>query len=286
VNRKPVQLIRAVLGAAALTCAIPAGAQDARSFGGAFSADRALALVYGGPVWNSPELSRYPSFTEQRAFIEPLFEAAYVEGGVEKHIVIATLTPQPRREYSCHACGPLLGGAVYRAEGSSWTLEAAGPIIEFGHAWYGSNSWLELVRIGADRHGLLHRIEDMGGGYEDKSASLIFASGGELAVQFAAPPVSGPGPGACGIPEEQHLLVTIDAPDAPASEIALFDVIVDARWNDARCGSLEGGVMTFSGQVCQRVSRYRSADGVYALVATERDECVPLPEGVRISPRG
>ena len=261
-------------------------AQDDRSFAGAFTPEQALTLVYGGMVWESPALSGF-RYSEPRAFIEPLFDAAYVEDGVEKHIVIAALTPQPPAQYfRCHACSPLLGGGVVRADGESWTLEAAGPILEFGHAWHGTHGWLDLVRVGPDRFGVLHRKSDMSGGYEDKSASLFLARDGTLEIAFEAPKVNGPGPGACGIPHEQHLRLTIDETEEPGDDVELFDVIVDAQWNDADCRMIDAETMTYDGQVCHRVTRYRYSDGAYVLSATELDECTPLPEGVRNSLRG
>ena len=160
-------------------------AQNDRSFAGPFAVDRALAVVFGGRTWQDPALRSYPGYDDNVAFVEALFDAAYVEDGVDKHVVIATLTPRPRSQHSCHACAPLLGGAVFRTSGDSWEIEAAGRIIGLGHAWYGRASSLELVRIGPGRHGLMHRIEDVNGGYEDKSIELIFARDGTLVASVA-----------------------------------------------------------------------------------------------------
>jgi hypothetical protein len=283
--RIPAHPFWTLLAGLTLAGSSPAIAQGDRSFDGPFAVERALALIYGGPVWEDPRISSYPNFETDRAFVEPLFDAAYVEGGNAKHVVIATLTPRPWSEYRCHACSPLIGGAVFRADGDSWTIEAVGTVIGLGHAWYGTHSSLDLVRIGPNRFSLLHAIEDVNGGYESKRVSLIFARDGDLAVRFEESIVESPGPGACGIPEEQHLRVTMGEPDE-AGGGALFDLIVDMRWNDARCRMLEPEVATFEGQVCHRVSRYRHTDDAYVLVATERDECTPLPENVRVSLRG
>jgi hypothetical protein len=277
--------VRAIL---VLAIASPAHAQGDRSFAGPFVVDRALAVVYGGPTWQDAGLRSYADYEDDVAFVEALFDVAYVEDGVDKHVVIATLTPRPRSQHSCHACAPLLGGAVFRASGSSWEIEAAGRIIGRGHAWYGTASSLELVRIGPGRYGLVHRIEDVSGGYENKSIELIFPRDGALAVQFSAPVLSGPGPGACGIPEEQHLRLAVDETNAAASGAGagLFDLVVDSRWNDARCLVIDRETMSFEGQVCHRVSRFAHRDDHYVLVAHETDECTPLPTGVRISTRG
>jgi hypothetical protein len=66
-------------------------------------------------------------------------------------------------------------------------------------------------------------------------------------------------PGACGIPEEQHMTVQVDAPEpgeAPAS--GYFDLLVGAKWNRASCRMLErdrGPAATWSGDVCRRLNR-------------------------------
>jgi len=259
----------------------PSVAQDLprerTSFTGEFDPLIALTLVYGGKVPNS----RVNTFQSGQDFIEPLYDTAYVEGGVDKHVVIATLTPRPRSEYNCHACAPMLGGAVFRHDGDVWRIESTGLKIEYGHAWFdGMHEQLTLVRVGPDNYGLLHLINDVSGGSETMRASLIFGVDGVLAGRLVVPPVHGPGPGACGMPA-QHLKVDILEAGAGNTDsgTGFYGVVVDALWNEGHCEPVEGGRRAkWSGQACHRATQFRYRDGTYVQTDVEIDVCTQLPE--------
>lgn len=240
-----------------------------------FSADKALTSVYGGSQWKNPELSRYADFREGSARVEPLFESLFLEGGTAKRMVIGKLTPSGIDQYNCHACSPLLGGAVFRQDGDRWTLEAVGELIQPASATHSS---LQMLQIGPQRFAVLHRLSDVHGGFETKEASLIFGVGNELAVRFKADGIDAPGPGACPLPE-QRLLVSTE--EKPGSDGEYFDLIVDATWNDATCRDDWQGnrlFLTSSGKACRRVTRYRYRDGSYQPLSTAVDQCTPLNE--------
>ena len=135
------------------------------------SAGSALVSVYGSLEWNDQRLASHRDFSDGHAYVEPAFDATFEEEGVTKRIVVATLTPKPRREYSCHACSPILGGAVFRRDGDSWRREATGEVIQLSSAWHAS---LQLMQIGPDRYAILHQVNDVHGGAETRQASLIF----------------------------------------------------------------------------------------------------------------
>jgi hypothetical protein len=242
------------------------------SFSGEFDPVLALAVVYGGQL----PASRVNTFKMGEDFIEPLYDAAYVEGGVDKHVVIATLTPRPRSEYGCHACWPMLGGAVFRRDGDVWRIESTGLKIEQGHAWFdGQHGKLTLVHVGPDRYGLLHQVNDMSGGDESMRASLIFGVDGVLASRLVAPPVQGPGPGACGMPEQHLKVATLEAGAG-----SFYEVAVDAVWNEGRCEYIEGGTRArSSGRACHRATRYRYREGTYVQTAVDTAVCTQLPAG-------
>lgn len=261
------------------------------SFRGEFNPDTALTLVYGRETWSDRLARRRNTFDSGQDFIEPLYDAAYVEDGVEKHVVIATLTPRPRSQYDCHACSPMLGGAVFRRKGDEWRIESTGLKIEPGHAWLdGKHDRLALVRIGRNRYGLLHEVHDVGQGYESMKASLIFGIDGVLASRLMVPDVEGAGPGVCGAPP-QHLNVDIlgagavaASPDSTVDNASsdsaggFYGVVVEAQWNEARCEPVEGGDRArLSGRVCQRTSRYQYRDGTYVRTDVESDVCRELP---------
>jgi hypothetical protein len=146
------------------------------------------------------------------------------------------------------------------------------------------------VRVGPDRYGLLHQVHEVGQGGESMRASLILGADGVLASRLVVPPVGGPGPRACGVPA-QHLKV--DFPEAGVSagsgaqagqsraspSPGFYEIVVDARWNDARCEPVAGGAgARASGRSCQRMSRYRYRDGTYVQTGPSSDACRPLPE--------
>lgn len=267
----------------------PGMTQDARqtlaSFQGEFEPLLALTVVYGvGETWNEQHTSRLNHFTIRGDYVEPLYDVGYVEDGVDKHVVIGALTPQPRHQYNCHSCSPMLGGAVFRRDGDVWRVESTGLKIEAGHAWFdGKHGRLTLVRVGPNKYGLLHEVLDIGQGHEWRKASLIFGVNGVLASRLVVPPVAGPGPGACGVPA-QHLKVDILEAGAGVnnptdSGSGFFEVVVDALWNEARCESVEGGTSSrSSGRACQRTSRYRYREGMYVQADVGNDVCMRLPE--------
>lgn len=275
----------------------PGLAQDSSrplaSFQGEFDPLLALTVVYGArEPWNDARTSRKSFFQSDGDFIEPLYDAAYVENGLDKHVVIATLTPRPRSEYDCHACTPMLGGAVFRRDGNLWRIESKGLKIEPGHAWFdGKHGRLALVHVGPDRYGLLHQVMDAAGGSERMSASLIFGVDGVLASRLVVPPVMGPGPGACGMPA-QHLKVDVlesgaanadaaAAIDRARSGAGLYEIAVDALWNEGGCESIEGGRRARSyGRACHRTTRYRHREGTYVQTAVDIDVCTQLPERI------
>lgn len=263
--------------------------QPITSFRGEFNPDTALTVIYGREPWSDRLTRRRSALDSGQEFIEPLYDAAYVEDGVDKHVVIATLTPKPRSQFDCHACSSMLGGAVFRREGDEWRIESIGLKIEPAHAWLdGNHDRLALVRVGRNKYGLLHEVDDVGQGHESMSASLIFGVDGVLASRLTVPTVGGPGPGVCGAPA-QHLDVDVLEPGMDAgspaagnagadSGLAIYAVVVEAQWNEARCESIEGGNRArLSGRVCQRTSRYQFRDGTYVRTDIERDVCRELP---------
>ncbi|HUG72093.1 MAG TPA: hypothetical protein VMK82_01600 [Steroidobacteraceae bacterium] len=72
-----------------LLCSDGAGAaaQVGASFRGAFDVVTALTLVYGRTPWSD------------------------------------ALTPPPRSQHSCHACSPMLGGAIFSRDGERWRTQ-------------------------------------------------------------------------------------------------------------------------------------------------------------------
>jgi hypothetical protein len=270
------------IAATAVCAAAPflARAQEAPSWlRGEFTADAALALVYGELPWVDERLASFGRFEGAQAYVELLFERGFVEDGIEKRIVVATLTPQPRAQYGCHACTPLIGGAVFRRDRDGWALEARGEILERSHPWFdASHASLELVEVAPGRYGLLHRVNDVNGGIETKRTSIIFAHDGELGVRFAAHIPETPGPGACNVPAPRLEVQLSDERREP-NEPGYYDVEADYAYNDGACRARDGEdglVIVFAGRVCRQVERWRFTGGSYTLLGVTSSSCTPL----------
>jgi hypothetical protein len=244
------------------------------SFAGEFDLERALTLIYGGPTWSNPNLKQYENFKDSnQAFIRSVFDAPYKEQKVEKHIVIAALTPQA--DYFCHACWPLLGGAIFRKDGQQWSIETENKVIEPGNGW---GDTFELVQIGLNRHGVVHHIDDVHGGYEDMTATVLFPLNGTLLAQQLPSQISGtPGPGACEAPTQQfRLSFTSGNESSPRRNEKYFDLVVDVQWNEGKCKEIEtdeGVDFQFTGKVCRNISRYLFLESGYKLLATQLSDC-------------
>lgn len=253
-------------------------AQDTPSFSGEFDVQKALTLLYGGSTWNDPALKSHRIFKdEDQAYIQAVFDAPYQEQGVEKHIVIATLAPY--MDYGCHACRTLLGGAAFRKDGESWTIEAQSKIL--GSALGPGVDWgdtFELEYIGPDRYGVVYQVNDVHQGDEDKNVSVIFPLNGTLVAQdFPSEVINGPGPGACG-PPEQYLRVSFGdwGDSSPNPDEKYFDLVVDMQWNVGKCRLIDTAGDTdavFTGEVCHRINRYRFVNNKYKLLKTQLHGC-------------
>ena len=56
-------------------------------------------------------------------------------------------------EFDCHACSPVIGGAVFRRRGGEWTLDAVSKAAVIAGGW-GAPPQAEIVRIGSDLQGV------------------------------------------------------------------------------------------------------------------------------------
>jgi len=197
----------------------------------------ALQQLYGGEIWNDPRLSDYFNKSQvaggsrTRAYVEVAYETAFTESAQEKAIVIARLTPEPPREFACHACAPLLGGAVFVRTGDTWKIESRTPILGFGNNG-GTHFSLEL--LGPQHHAVLVRLDDTHQGYEQQRINVITALTGVLVPVLSVGFDESPGADACpdGKPQSVHLEFK------PGSDPGYFDALATIEKNDGDCGHL------------------------------------------------
>jgi hypothetical protein len=256
----------------------PRAQPDGTSLADPFDARAATSLVYGGDTWPGPDLQqRFQSAAPvERAYVRPIYDAAYAEAGRDKHVVIAALSPQEPGTYKCHACRVLIGGAVFAKQSDRWVAEAFNPVLGNGGGWGGSAKY-SSVRIGRDHYAVLQSIEDQGGGYEDKYLSLFSALDGELGSRLALQ-FHGPGPGACGAPPQKFMFDVLSrSVDSEYWDLAISTIHNEGHCNELRYAESPQRVLYFAGTSCHLHERYRFADGQYRIAQTVMKQCATWP---------
>lgn len=242
-----------------------------------FDSRAAATLLYGGDSWSAPDLQqRFGSKAPvERAYVRPVYDAAYVEGGRDKHVVIAALFPQNPDTYKCHACRVLIGGAVFAKQDDRWVVEAFNPVLGNGGGWGGSGKY-SSIRIGRDHFAVLQTIDDQGGGYEDKYLNLFSAIDGELGSRLALQ-FQGPGPGACSAPPQKFAFNVLSR----GVDSEYWDLAISTIYNEGRCNELRYAesqrVLYFVGTSCHLHERYRFSDREYRVAQTVLKQCAAWP---------
>jgi hypothetical protein len=231
------------------------------STGNPLDAQAAIVQLYGGKTWSDGRLEKYfhsgqPTVQPKHlAFISVAFQAGYSEDGVEKSVVITKLTPQPEAEFSCHACTPIIGGAVFAFHDNRWDIESQAQILGSGT---GANNDFSLVKIGPDRYGVLYRLEDIHQGYEQKRLKIIAPIHGALVIALAVGFDESPGEGACADAQPQSVTLNV-LRSSHGSDPGFFDVLTAVLHNEGICGHL----------VFRRdITRYVFKNGGYADINT------------------
>jgi len=153
---------------------------------GDFSEWLALKLMFGSDaevysdssklyvVWELPnqEAEDLVGFPNEAGYVYSTVISAFPfrEEDNDKYFILTQT--KPLEEYECHACSPVLGGAVFSNEGNIWQIEASERLImrmgEFGQA-----PDPELVKIGPDKHGVLFRARYTNQGFSVEETVLI-----------------------------------------------------------------------------------------------------------------
>jgi hypothetical protein len=107
--------------------------------------------------------------------------AEVAEDGTDKVYLVASAKPATSPEnYDCHACAPAIGVAVFVAQEGNWALQSANPAVGFYGGW-GSPPFVDLVKIGPDKRGVLLFDEDNHGGFASSYKILLVPFGRTVA---------------------------------------------------------------------------------------------------------
>lgn len=178
-------------------------------FSGDFNIGKALELIYGSydyqkkyAKWKlTADDLRKSHLDTQGSGITPgtvytnaNFFQSFTQSGVQRYFLITDTVPA---RYDCHACAPMIGGAVFSQVGNNWQVEAENKIISTMGS-FGSAPKGKLMKIGADRHGAMFEAGGMGQGISNEVAVLIADVGETLREVLIVDEFGGDNGGACG----------------------------------------------------------------------------------------
>ena len=171
--------------------ASPAKADTPLSFpvlSGAFTVSKAMTAIYGtydetneASPWPTKRIGVFPLSPPGKVWITKLLEQAYQEDGIEKHLLITSarrfihgMDSEEFDSNTCHACGVLIGVAVFTQEGSGWKVELSDLKFTTAGAWGLPPQELALHKMGDHVHGFVYYQTDMHQG-EAESYFAAFA---------------------------------------------------------------------------------------------------------------
>jgi hypothetical protein len=161
---------------------------------GEYSTGAAMAMLYGGydaqsksSVWAPRHGAAYDKSWRGKVRVRPISDSAYSDDGAPRHMLITWARPDEVAEgqYTCHACGVLLGVSVFRKDGNDWKVEASDlQLVETG-AW-GQPPAAKLQRLGVHTFGFAASISDMHFGEIEEVLWIYGPKAGRFAEWFEA----------------------------------------------------------------------------------------------------
>jgi hypothetical protein len=99
-----------------------------------------------------------PSDASEKLDVRAFFVAS-VSDSENEEVLLATYAVPDEGNFDCHACLPLIGGALFKKDKGGWIREAAAlPCLAFGEGGEAPNA--SLVRFGPHQYGI--KLEDSG----------------------------------------------------------------------------------------------------------------------------
>lgn len=155
------------------------------AFDGTFTPARAMKLIYGSydnseqqSVWTPKQTDTYPKSWPDDLYVHILLDASYVQSDIPKHLLVtwASPTESGNDEFSCHACGVLIGLTLFSKTKGGWRAEASD--LQFAEEGVlGQPPTISLQPVGVDRFGLLMVSPDNHGGEVTEFLSIFVCKG-------------------------------------------------------------------------------------------------------------
>ena len=137
---------------------------------GDFTPQKAMELLFGDSNpeniadWRPVSVPKeFNEFRDTSLRVSVLLDAAYVESGIPKHLLVTAAQPTEEGQYDCHACRTLIGAAVFSKTGRGW-LTAKRELYLAALGEFGKPPTASLQQLGKDRFGFVLRENHTGSG--------------------------------------------------------------------------------------------------------------------------
>jgi len=163
-------------------------------FSGVYSNAKAMAMAYGSydsksgsSVWTPKQGPIYEEHWPDQIRVRPLKDFTYAADGVARHLLVTWAKPDESslEEYSCHACGVLLGVIAFKEVEGGWKVEVSNLQLDISGA-SGQPSVAKLLKVGRDAFGFAIQTDDMHQGEVEQGLSIYGPTDGVFAKWFSA----------------------------------------------------------------------------------------------------
>jgi hypothetical protein len=163
---------------------------------GAYGTAKAMAMAYGSydsksesSVWTPKQEAAYSQYWPDQVRVHSLSDFSYVGGGVRRHLLVTWARPDEDSpeggDYSCHACGVLLGATAFKEVEGGWKAEASNLQLDRSGAW-GQPPVAKLLKVGRNAFGLAIQTDDMHQGEVEQHLSIYGPVSGVFTKWFDA----------------------------------------------------------------------------------------------------
>jgi len=142
---------------------------------GEFSVSKAMTVLYGSydetkqaSPWRENRLGRFPVSWLGAPWVEKLLDSAYEEDGTRKRLLVTSarrfingVRSDAFDSNTCHACGVVLGVAVFAQGADGWKVEASNLNLGQAGAWGLPPQDVTIQKIGDHMHGFVIHQSDM-----------------------------------------------------------------------------------------------------------------------------
>jgi len=117
--------------------------------------------------------------------VHEFLAAEAMDSGAMKVFVLTYAVPAAAPEFSCHACAPVIGAAIFAKKGGAWAVESAEKAYDVLGNW-GGPPQAAIVRAGPDRGAIELTPANTKQGGTEASTVILLPWKGEIREAFSA----------------------------------------------------------------------------------------------------